>query len=249
MSNSAPAAVRSSSPPKRYLRNYILDARFQLKFTAYAVSATLVVAALLGLFLYLTTQELFRETESAVDARSKAAETSKELGNAALSNTLLEHFNDPAFEKQLREQSKAIDDKYEAEKKEIVAQYGSLKRQQRATIWALVGGLLGFVVFVAVGAILVTHKIVGPLFRFKRMAQEIGTGKLRLPTFGLRQGDEFQDFFELMSRMIQYLRDLESGDIQRINDMLDRAQKAGMSAESLAPLRDMIAAKQRRLDA
>jgi nitrate/nitrite-specific signal transduction histidine kinase len=249
MANTANAAEHSGTPPKRYLRNYLLDARFQLKFTAYAVSATLVVAALLGVFLYMTTQELFRETESAVDARSKASETSKELGNAALSNTLLEHFNDPGFEKQLREQSKAIDDKYEAEKREIVAQYGTLKRQQRATVWALVGGLLGFVLFVAVGAILVTHKIVGPLFRFKRMAQDIGTGKLRMPQFGLRQGDEFQDFFELMTRMTQYLRDLENSDVKTITQALQDAEKAGMSSASLAPLREMIASKQRRLDA
>jgi hypothetical protein len=249
MSNTAPATARSGPPPKRYLRNYLLDARFQLKFTGYAVGVTLVVVALLGAFLWMTTQALFRETEAAVDARSKAAETSKELGNAALSNTLLEHFNDPGFEKQLREQSKAIDDKYEYEKAAIVAQYNQLQRQQRATLWALIGGMLGFVLFVAVGAVVTTHKIVGPLFRFKRMAQEVGTGKLRLPTFGLRQGDEFQDLFTLMSRMIQFLRDCESGDIVRINDALAAAEKAGLPPETLSMLKEVAAAKQRRLDA
>src|SRR5580658_3242280 len=95
MANSIPVAAPSGPPPKRYLRNYLLDARFQLKFTAYAVGATLIVVALLGVFLWVTSQRLFRETESAVDARSKAAETSKDLGNAALGNTLLAHMNDP----------------------------------------------------------------------------------------------------------------------------------------------------------
>ena len=102
MPDTATHAVTPSAGPKRYLRNYLLDARFQLKFTGYAVGATLIVVALLGVFLWVTSQQLFKETESAVDARSKAADTSKDLGNAVLANNLLAHFNDPAFEKQLQ---------------------------------------------------------------------------------------------------------------------------------------------------
>jgi len=230
--------------PKRYLRNYLIDARFQLKLTLYAVGATLVVVALLGTFLWSTTQELFRETESAVEARSKAAETSKELGNVALSQALLEKFNDPTFATKLQEQSTAIDKKYDAEKAAILGQYQQLRRNQQMTLWVLVGGLLGFVIFVGFGAILTTHKIVGPLFRFRRMAHEVSEGHLRLPTYGLRQGDEFKDVFESLAKMIQYLRDCEEGDIRKIQDALARAE--GQAAAE--PLTELAKAKQRRLD-
>lgn len=51
---SAPRAQQPSGggPPKRLLRNYLLDARFQLKYTGYVVVVTLVVASVLGFLAY-----------------------------------------------------------------------------------------------------------------------------------------------------------------------------------------------------
>lgn len=47
-------------PPKRRLRNYLLDARFQLKYTSYVVIVTLLVASALG---YLAYEESRAQTE------------------------------------------------------------------------------------------------------------------------------------------------------------------------------------------
>lgn len=47
-------------PPKRRLRNYLLDARFQLKYTSYVVVVTLLVAGTLG---YLAYQQSQAQTE------------------------------------------------------------------------------------------------------------------------------------------------------------------------------------------
>ena len=47
-------------PPKRRLRNYLLDARFQLKYTSYVVAVTLLVASALG---YLAYEESKAQTE------------------------------------------------------------------------------------------------------------------------------------------------------------------------------------------
>ncbi|MDQ3033470.1 MAG: hypothetical protein M3Y87_13710 [Myxococcota bacterium] len=51
---SAPRAQQpgAGGPPKRQLRNYLLDARFQLKYTGYVVVVTLVVASVLGFLAY-----------------------------------------------------------------------------------------------------------------------------------------------------------------------------------------------------
>jgi methyl-accepting chemotaxis protein len=51
---SAPRAQQKSGggPPKRRLRNYLLDTRFQLKYTGYVVVVTLVVASVLGALAY-----------------------------------------------------------------------------------------------------------------------------------------------------------------------------------------------------
>ncbi len=46
------APVHSGAPPKRRLRNYLLDSRFQLKYTGMVVGVTLLVATVLGYFAY-----------------------------------------------------------------------------------------------------------------------------------------------------------------------------------------------------
>ena len=42
----------AGGPPKRKLRNYLLDSRFQLKYTGMVVAVTVVVAGVLGYFAY-----------------------------------------------------------------------------------------------------------------------------------------------------------------------------------------------------
>src|SRR6478752_3014560 len=50
----------AGGPPKRRLRNYLLDPRFQLKYTGMVVGVTLVVATVLG---YLAYQQSRGQTE------------------------------------------------------------------------------------------------------------------------------------------------------------------------------------------
>lgn len=56
----AAAASQTGSHPKRKLRNYLLDARFQLKYTGMVVAVTLVVATILG---YVAYQQSRAQTE------------------------------------------------------------------------------------------------------------------------------------------------------------------------------------------
>ncbi len=222
-----PAPAVAAGPPRRKIRNFILDARFQLKFTSYIVLLTVIVAALMGVFLWRTTDTLFRETEIAVEARSKAAEKSKELSNATLANEIIQHMEDPAFEAQLKEKAAAIDRAYEAEKNAIIAAREKLVQQQKVTLVALVGGFIAFIIFIALASIVTTHKIVGPLFRVKRMAQEVADGKLRVPTYGLRPGDELKDVFDAFASMVKALRDREEADLQRVQSALSLASQTG----------------------
>jgi methyl-accepting chemotaxis protein len=211
---------------QRHLRNFLLDAPFQLKFAGYFVAVTLVIAALLGAFLWHTTSRLFSKMDSAVEARSKAAENSRELGACSLNNDLAKSMDDPALAAKLEERSKEIDAKYEAEKQAVLVEKSELVAQQRFTLYALIGGLLAFIVLIAVAAILITHRIVGPLLRIKRMAREVGEGVIRPPSYGLRPGDELQDVFEAMSGMVTSLRRTVESDLAKVDAALsgDRAQ-------------------------
>ncbi len=236
MSNAA--ATSATERAQRRLRNFLLDARFQLKFASYFVALTLVISALLGVFLYRTTSSLFDQMSSAVKARAKAAETSRELGRCALNNELAEKMNDPAFAQTLEERSKGIDAAFEAESQRTLQLQDELVGQQTVTIFALVGGLIVFIALIAFGAIVITHRIVGPLFRIKRMAKEVGSGVMRPPTYGLRPGDELQDVFEIFAKMITDLRARTEADQKAVEAALggDREALARLKADLEARL-------------
>jgi nitrogen fixation/metabolism regulation signal transduction histidine kinase len=210
------AGPQGGGRQNRRLKNFLLDARFQLKFAAYFVGMTFVVAGLLGVFLARTTGSLFAQMNSAVESREKAALQSKELGTCTLNSELAKNMDDPEFIGRLAERSKAIDEAFEAEKQAIHRQRAELERQQRMTLYALVGFLGGFIVLVAIGAIVITHRIVGPLYRIKRMAREVASGIIRPPSYGLRPGDELRDVFEVMALMIKELRERTEADLKAV---------------------------------
>lgn len=247
VANEPTTAVIDPSKQRKW-RNYLLDARFQLKFTAYVVAITLVVCAALGAFLYSTTSTLFREMEVAVEARGQAAETSKELGKATLSNEVLQHMDDPAFEKTLLARSADIDRAYEAETQAISAARDELVRRQRLTLFALFGGLLAFIVLVAFACIVATHKIVGPLHRVKRMAAEVAAGKLAPPSYGLRPGDELRDVFEAFASMVGALRNRGEAELSRVSAALEVAEREKASEELIRALQTLEAKMKGRLE-
>ncbi|NBD11522.1 MULTISPECIES: HAMP domain-containing protein [Corallococcus] len=235
------------APTKRRWRNFLLDAPFQLKLTSYIVGVSLVLAALLGIFLVRAANSLMHETATAVDARSRAAEVSRELSGATLSNELMAHMNDPAFEKQFREQAQAIDASYEEERMAIVAQRAELERHQQLTWWVLGGCMLTFIVVVALSTIVVTHRMAGPLFRIKRMVREVAEGRLRPPQHGLREGDELQDVFEAARDMTQRLRNQQEEDARVLAEALAEARRSGASGAWVDELSALEARYRERL--
>ncbi|MDQ3264606.1 MAG: HAMP domain-containing protein [Myxococcota bacterium] len=247
-----PEIAHSPAPPlvsdgKRRLRNYLLDARFQLKFTGYILSIAIVISGVLGVFLYRNSRDLMREAEHAVEARSRAAETSKELSSATLANELMKNFDDPVFAESLKQKSAQIDASYEAEKNSIIQQRQELVRKQRVIWLILVGCLVAFVLFIALASIVTTHKIVGPLFRIKRLVNDINLGRLSVPTYPLRQGDELQDVFEAMTSMVQSLRNRQVQDLRRIEELIEAARALGQEP-LLATLQGLHGEMKARLD-
>ncbi len=215
---------------RRHLGNYLLDARFQLKGALVTMAAAAVVALPLGAFLWRTSSQLLEEAQKAVEARSQAAQTSKELGAAALTNQLLERFDDPAFPARLRELSTDLDARYDRERDAIIAQAESLKRQQRATNLAILGGLALLIGLVALLSIVTTHRVAGPIFRLKVLMSQVGNGPLKGPTH-LRKGDELQDLFLEFTRMLDRIRDSQRTAEGALQQLIERARAAQAPAE------------------
>jgi hypothetical protein len=226
-----PAPPVHTGAKQRKWRNFLLDARFQLKFASYSVALTVVVAGLLGVFLYRTTDQLFRETAVAVEARSQAAETSRNLSVATLNNDLLQHMEDAAFETQLRERAAEIDRAYERERNAIIETRAQLLRNQQITLIALIGGFVTFIVFIGLASIVTSHRIVGPLHRIKKLAREVAGGRLVPPAYGLRPTDELKDVFAEFFVMIESLRKRHEDDLHHVTEALRQAETESASKE------------------
>lgn len=232
---------------QRKLRNYLLDARFQLKFTLYILAISLALAVLLGGFLWRSARVLVHETEQAVEARSKAAETSRALSTALLNNELLSKLDDPSFSAQLKDKSRAIDAGFEAERSAIVKQRAELQRRQRLT-WVVLGGcLFGFIVFTTLATIVATHKVAGPLLRIRRLVQSVAEGRLETPPYQLRDGDELKELFESTSQMVQALRDQQAKDLTQVRASIAAVENSGASPDILQGLRALEARLEARI--
>jgi hypothetical protein len=233
---STPAPQQDGSKKRRW-RNFLIEPKFQLKFAAYLVTVTVVLAVVLGAFLYRNTRALLDEASNSLEARSRAAEASRELSNATLSNELIKKMGDPVFVAQLQSTSKTIDERYEAERAAIVAQREALVQRQRTMWLVFMGTLVGFLVLISLTTIVLTHRVAGPLMRIRRMVKDVATGQIRPPPYGLRETDELKDIFDATRGMMHVLRKQNEDDVLVLSHALERAQKEGAKGEWLDDLR------------
>lgn len=229
---SSPAPTRT-----RRIRNFLIEPGFQIKYAAWVALLSMLLAAVTGFFLWRSQRALVAEAELAVDARSKAAVASRELGQTVLSSELLKRFDDPGFAAQLQTESKKIDARYDDERAQIVAQQENLRRWQQKVLITLLLAFVALIVLGVVGTIILTHRIVGPVFRLKRMVKDVGEGNLEPPPYGLRPGDEFKDLFELFASMVATLRSDQERLAARAHEAVTALERSGGSPEALEAVR------------
>ena len=209
-----------SAPRQRKMRNYLLDAPLQLRFTAVLVTATLLGAGLLGIFLARALNRLSEQAERAVEARAAAAQASHELGNASLSKTLLDRFNDPQFTAQLERQSQAIDAAYQAEQVQVAEQRRDVARESTRIGWLVLCSVVVFVLAVLLLGIVITHRIAGPVYRVRRLLADLGEGRREVPRHGLRDGDELRELFDSASSLVKTLRAEDESTLDAVSAAL-----------------------------
>ncbi len=231
--------ARTRLKNQRKLSNFLLDSSFQLRHVGYSVAIAAVVGAIGAAALWRSEKVLIRQAEVAVQAREGAANEARELGRTALTRKLLGRFDDPTFERVLREQSQEIDARFEAERQAIAKDRQALVGRERTALAALAAAFLAFVALVALAMIVVTHRIAGPVYRFRVLAEEVGKGRLPKAR-ALRGGDELQTLHSTFTWMIGQLRERESGELEKLEKAL-AAARAGAPADvvaALEPLRD-----------
>jgi nitrogen fixation/metabolism regulation signal transduction histidine kinase len=234
-----PEAASLSAPPtgrhQRRLRNYLLDAHFQLKYSGYLVGIALLFSACLGTLLWRTSAAVIEQSsqtvaqgEQVVAHGREVVEESRKVSEVVKMNivkdpiysdnpALLEAFKVDADkqDERLKSQQAAL----ESQAAGLKAQAQSIRGQQRVMLVTLTTALTLLVVLIGIAGILVTHKIAGPIYKMKRQIREVGEGHLRIPN-KLRRGDELVDFFQAFETMVVNLRARQQGEIDKLDQAI-----------------------------
>ncbi|MFO0663837.1 MAG: hypothetical protein U0174_07795 [Polyangiaceae bacterium] len=215
--------MNSTAPPekfKRSIRNYLLDSRFQLKYTGWMLFGAIIISAVLGTFLLKTSNEVVAQSEKVAAESKKVSDVMK-----------MQVKDDPvyALDPVL---AKAVGSAASSSDAEVQNQQRALLQKQRGMLNTVIGALLALVVLIGALGIYTTHKIVGPIYMMKLLLKQVGDGKLnfnRKP----RKGDELQDFFEAFSRMVEKLKKRQRLEVERLEDAIDAAKAQGLSKEAI----------------
>ena len=219
---------------KRSVKNYLIDSRFQLKYTSMIVFVTLVISGVMGGFLWKTSRAVIAESQGLVNESKKVSEVSKmNIKNLG--------YDDPQFLGEFSKESEEYD-------KKLDEQAQALARQQNTMLYALVGGLAGMVLLIGLLGIYFTHKVAGPIYKMKRLLLQVGEGKLKFEG-RLRKGDELKDFFESFATMVEKLRARQQMEIDELDRAIELARGAGASTESIAKVMSVRDGMRQALDA
>ena len=219
-------------PYKRSVRNYLLDSRFQLKYSGFLVIVAVVISGIMGAVLYATTRAVVGESSALVEESKKVSEVSRMniRDLASDSPELLTEFNREA----------------DAHDKALTDQQARLILGQQRMLESLVGGLALMVVLIGLLGIYFTHKVAGPVFKMKRLLKQVGDGHLHVDA-RLRRGDELIDFFETFTRMVEGLRQMETRQLADVEAAI-KALEGGSKDDATAALGRVRAAMNTALE-
>jgi methyl-accepting chemotaxis protein len=187
--------------PPRKLRNFLLEPRFQLKYTFMVVGVTVFVAAVLGYYAY---QYSTGQTQ---------------LLNIERMEAVIEKGGEP-------------DEQFIAD----LEQYA--RDADRKVAMAILGGILALALALGGTGIIVTHRLVGPAYRLRRLIKDVGGGRLVVEG-GLRKGDELQDVFEAFRSMVESMRGSRQQVIDDLEVAITDAKEGGGSDELTARLEQL----------
>lgn len=259
--------MAEAAPPQgrkqRRLRNYLLDRRFQLKYSGYLVAIAAVLGIGLGLILWRTSRALMQQSDKAakqgdlVVARGRAlVKESHKVSEVVQMNIVKDpdYKDSPGLVDAFKSDAQKKDQKLQQKQAELEQQATALKAQsktlaarQHYMLTAVGIALLLLVLGVGLAGIVITHKVAGPIFKMKRQIREVGEGKLKIPG-KLRKGDELVDFFETFDGMVRSLRANQEREIEMLESAIAKLE-GHADDEALEPLRALDKEMKAALDA
>ncbi len=242
--SATPAAAGAPPKYKRSIKNYMLDPRFQLKWTGYLLAVAVVVSGLLGAFLYRTSNEVTEQSSQVIAQGTKLLDESRKNSDLVKMTIKDQYADAPELAATFNKSADDLDKQLEERHRQLEAQAARTRQQQQTMLMSLVGGLTFLVVLIGLVGIYITHKVVGPIYKMKMLLRQVGDGKLNF--YGkLRKGDELQDFFEVFQAMVDKLKARQAEEVKELTEAMEEAKKTGASDEAItkiAHVRDEMAA-------
>jgi nitrogen fixation/metabolism regulation signal transduction histidine kinase len=213
-------------------RKYLLDPRFQLKWTSYLVVVVVLVMAALGYVIAKTASHASDTASLAVKQAEKAYEESKTNNELTRGAVKLAGGDNPALSAVMEESLKDVDAKSETNLAEVRRVQEKIVQDRKDLQLLLAGAMVALVVLLALMGIIITHRIVGPVHRLKRLLRRVSTGRLIVEE-RLRRGDELEDLFDTFLQMTYSLRAMQTARIATLDGTLRRAEASGSTPEDV----------------
>lgn len=238
-------SATAPAPPVKYKRsfkNYLLDARFQLKWTARIIVVALGISALMGVFLFQTSKKVTEQTEVVIAEGQKAIEQNRVNSELLQMKLLAEAADSPELMTSYQAKAKKEAAELQKQRDELQEQAAATRAQQGRMGITIAGALILLVVLIGVLGIYFTHKVVGPIHMMKILLRQVGDGKLnfnRKP----RKGDELQDFFEVFTAMVERLKERQAEEVRVLDAAIEEARASGASeaaVEKIKRVRDQM---------
>lgn len=252
MAEASAAPAAAGGRHQRRLRNYLLDQRFQLKYTGYLVAIAVVLSAALGLVLWRTSRAVIAQSHEAVNQGEQVVSLGREVVSESQKVSAVVQMNivkdpvysdNPALLDALKSDASKQDERLKKQQKALEEQASLLKQQsvdltaRQHTMFVTLFSVLGLlVVGIGFAGIIVTHRVAGPIFKMKRQIRELGEGKLKIPG-KLRKGDELVDFFEAFDLTVRSLRQRQEHEIALLDAAMEKLEEGSAGLESLKELR------------
>jgi nitrogen fixation/metabolism regulation signal transduction histidine kinase len=225
--------------PSYRRRKYLLNSRFQLKYTGLLVSIALAVMVVLGVVIWRTASVASDQAQLATTEAERALKESA-TSSRILRMSAATYSDAPELGRTLDQELAEIDRAYARNLGEVAARRAEVEQQRQRILHLLIGGGAMVLIVLSVLGIFITHRIVGPVHRLKRLCRQVGTTRL---TIGerLRKGDELEDLFDTFVQMTYSLKALQTGRLATLDATIQKAEAEAVSPEVLKGLRALRA--------
>lgn len=221
-------------------KSYLLDPRFQLKWTAYLVLIVVFVMTGLGFVIAKIAGRASDTASLAVMQAEKAFEESRSNSILARRSVQLAGGEDPTLAKIMDDSLAEVDAESAKNLADVKSRQLDIARDRKNLQMLLVGTGLALVLLLTAMGVVITHRIVGPVHKMKRLLRRVSTGRLAIEE-RLRRGDELEDLFDTFLQMTYSLRAIQGARLKTLDMTIERAEATGAAPEVVDGMRALRA--------